>query len=71
MPRYAIAFIAPTDTRPLKHCVLESDDTDSALKAFFKEEVSDFYSDNEQGYHYFREDFNDEALASGSILQLD
>ena len=71
MPKYAIAFVAPTDGKALKHRIVESPDTDSALKMFFKEEVSEFYSDNEQGYHYFREDFYDDALASGSIVQLD
>jgi hypothetical protein len=71
MPKYSIAFIAPTDDKSLKHRLVENTDVESALKAFFKEELSEYYSDNEQGYHYFREDFFDEALVAGSILQCD
>jgi len=69
MSKYVIAFIAPTDGKPLRHRIVEGTDVESALKSFFKDELSDCYSDNEQGYHYFREDFFDEALSSGSILQ--
>jgi guanylate kinase len=71
MPKFAIAFVAPTDEKTLRHRIVESADSEAALKVFFKEEVSEFYSDNEQGYHYFREDFFDEALASGSVIQCD
>jgi hypothetical protein len=71
MPKYSIAFIAPTDQRALKHRILQSPDVESALKTFFKEELVEFYSDNEQGYHYFREDFYDESLASGNIITCD
>ncbi len=71
MPKFAIAFVAPTDEKTLRHRIVESADAESALKAFFKEEVSEFYSDNEQGFHYFREDFFDEALSSGSVIQCD
>ena len=69
MPKYSVAFIAPTDQKALRHRVLESPDPESALKTFFKEEVVEFYSDNEQGDHYFKEDFHDDSLASGSIVQ--
>lgn len=71
MPKYSIAFIAASENKSLKHRIVESTDVDSALKAFFKDELAEFYSDNEQGYHYFREDFFDEALAAGSIVQCD
>jgi hypothetical protein len=71
MPKYVIAFVAPTDQKSLRHRIVESPDLDGALKSFFKEEVADYYSDNEQGYHYFKEDFYDEALASGNVIQLD
>ncbi len=69
MPKYSIAFVAPTEEKALKHRFVEGADVESALKTFFKDELVEYYSDNEQGYHYFREDFFDEALASGSILQ--
>ncbi len=71
MPKYSIAFIAPSDDKPLKHRIVEGPDSDAALKSFFKEDLSEYYSDNEQGYHYFREDFFDESLSSGSIIQCD
>jgi hypothetical protein len=69
MPKFSIAFVAPTAENALRHCIIESPDKDSALKEFFAKEVSEFYSGNEQGYHYFKEDFLDSKAASGSIIQ--
>ena len=71
MHRYAIAFIAPTDKLPLRHKILQSEDKDSALRDFFNQEVSEFYSNDEQGFYYFKEDFYDESTAAGSILELE
>ena len=70
MPRYAIAFIAPTTTSQLRHKVMENDSKDSALRSFFKEEAVEFYSNDEQGFHYFKEDFFDENSSSGSIIEI-
>ena len=70
MPKYAIAFVTPSEEHAIRHSILEADDADAALKAFFKENACEFYSDNEQGYHYFREDFYDDSLKAGSVIQL-
>ena len=71
MPRFSIAFITPTEKALLKHKVVEAPDQDGALKSFFSSESSAYYSNDEQGYFYFREDFFDEAIESGSILKID
>jgi hypothetical protein len=71
MPKFAIAFIVPSKENLLKHKIVEGEDKDTALKTFFAQEVSEHYSNDEQGYYYFKEDFADSAMATGSILQLD
>ena len=70
MPKFSIAFIVPVGTHRLKHRIIESSDQDSALRKFFKEEIVDFYSDDEQGYFYFKEDFLD-TDPTGSIINCD
>jgi hypothetical protein len=70
MSKYAIAFITPSKRMQLCHKIVESDTKDSALRRFFGENVSEFYSDNEQGFLYFKEDFYDEAGPAGSIIEL-
>jgi len=69
MPKFAIAFVTPTKEGVLKHRIIESADRDSALKLFFNEDVCEYYSPDEQGYHYFKEDFFDTAVNNGSILE--
>jgi guanylate kinase len=69
MPKYAIAFISPAETNELRHSIIESPDKDTALRQFFAQEVSELYSSDEQGYYYFREDFYDELVRSGSIIE--
>jgi hypothetical protein len=68
MPRFSIAFVAPEDGRPLRHRIIDSGDQESALKRFFEEEASDFYSNDEQGFHYFKEDFFDASNRFGSLI---
>jgi hypothetical protein len=70
MPKFVIAFVAPSKDTILKHKIVEATEKESALKAFFNEEASQFYSNDEQGFHYFREDFFDPQAASGSIIQV-
>ncbi|NLD98973.1 MAG: hypothetical protein GX640_03795 [Fibrobacter sp.] len=70
MSKYAIAFIAPTETAPLRHKIIESETKDSALRTFFNEEASEFYSNDEQGYYYFKDDFYDQNTSSGSIIEI-
>lgn len=70
MPRYAIAFIAPAQTAQLRHKILEGESKDVVLRSFFNDEASEFYSNDEQGFHYFKEDFYDENSSSGSIIEI-
>jgi len=71
MPKFSIAFILPSKDNALRHRVQSGDTQDAALRQFFKEEVSDYYSNDEQGYYYFKEDFFEETSNSGSIIQVD
>lgn len=71
MPKFSIAFITPDSAKPLRHRIIESGDQESALRKFFEEETVEFYSGDEQGYHYFKEDFFDISESTGSILNLD
>ncbi len=70
MPKYAIAFIAPTESAQLKHKILEGDNKDIALRKFFNEEASEYYSNDEQGFYYFKDDFFDTNTSSGSIIEI-
>ena len=70
MPKYAIAFVTPTDVSKLRHRILEGESKDTALRKFFVEEASEYYSNDEQGFYYFKEDFYDENTSSGSIIEL-
>jgi hypothetical protein len=71
MPKFSIAFIAPTSPGQLKHRIIESEDQDSALKIFFTEEASEYYSNDDQGFYYFKEDFFDENNICGSVIKCD
>ncbi len=68
MPNFSIVFVAPVETNQLKHRIIESGDKDSALKTFFMEEIIEYYSDDEQGFFYFKQDFFDPSNPSGSII---
>lgn len=71
MPKFSIAFATPGDKMQLLHRIIDSPDQDAALKTFFNEEATRFYSDDDQGYFYFKEDFNDASYPCGSIIQCD
>ncbi|MDO5576021.1 MAG: hypothetical protein Q4F84_02990 [Fibrobacter sp.] len=70
MPKYAIAFIVPSENNQLRHRVLEGETKDAALRKFFTDEASECYSNDEQGFYYFKEDFFDENNSTGSIIEL-
>ncbi|NLW33457.1 MAG: hypothetical protein GXY77_18575 [Fibrobacter sp.] len=70
MPKYAVAFIVPSETSQLRHRVLDGENKDAALRKFFTEEASEYYSNDEQGFYYFKEDFFDETSSTGSIIEL-
>lgn len=70
MSKYAIAFIQPTENSQLCHRIVEGDTKETALRRFFDEEVKSFYSEDDQGFFYFKEDFFDEQAKCGSIIEL-
>ncbi|MBN1759546.1 MAG: hypothetical protein JW863_14560 [Chitinispirillaceae bacterium] len=70
MPRFAVAFVTPSQNSQLIHKILEGENKESVLKTFFTESVSDFYSNDEQGFHYFKDDFFDDTTPSGSIIEI-
>ena len=70
MPRFAVAFVTPSQNSQLVHRIIEGENKDTVLKTFFSESASDFYSNDEQGFHYFKEDFFDDTTPSGSIIEI-
>ncbi len=70
MPRFAIAFITSTPSARLSQKIVESDNKDTALRKFFNENVSEHYSNDEQGFYYFKEDFYDEETGAGNIIEI-
>ncbi|MDG5814415.1 hypothetical protein QA601_04955 [Chitinispirillales bacterium ANBcel5] len=71
MPKYSIAFITPSKRQQIRHRIIEEENRDSALEKFFNEEASEFYSADDQGFYYFKDDFFDEITSSGSIIEID
>jgi hypothetical protein len=70
MPRFAVAFVTPSQNGQLVHRIIEGENKETVLKSFFSESASDFYSNDEQGFHYFKEDFFDDTTPSGSIIEV-
>jgi guanylate kinase len=70
MSKFAIAFIAPSKNTQLCHRIVEGDSKEEALRRFFDEEMKEYYSEDDQGYFYFKEDFFDERSTIGSIIEL-
>ncbi|MCU0608564.1 MAG: hypothetical protein MUF22_02195 [Chitinispirillaceae bacterium] len=70
MSKYAVAFIVPSKTVSLCHRIVEGETKEEALRKLFNEELKENYSDDDQGFFYFKEDFFDEHAPSGSIIEL-
>ena len=69
MPRYAIAFI--TAKPSLIHRLVEMDSREAAFRAFFNDHVaSEGYTEDAEGFAYFREDFDNPEDPMGSILEV-
>jgi hypothetical protein len=68
MPKFAIAFAVPEEKNILRHRLIDSADKETALRQFFNEEIVQYYSNDDQGYFYFKEDFYDSNDPSGSII---
>jgi len=71
MPKFSIAFITPDSDKPLRHRLVDGSDQEAALRKFFEEETAAFYSNDDQGYHYFKEDFFDSSNSIGSLIALE
>jgi hypothetical protein len=71
MSKFSIAFIVPSKNTPaVRHRIIEGETKDAALRQFFNEELKEFYSEDDQGFYYFKEDFSDDRVQSGSIIEL-
>lgn len=70
MASFCIAFIAPDECGTLIHKIIEANDKKSAMKLFFSENAVKFYSNDDQGFYYFQEDFNHPKEPAGSLLEL-
>lgn len=69
MPNFSIACIAP-DGEHLWHAIIEDTNAEAALRTFFKRFCGSYYSNDDKGFHYFREDcFEDKK--SGTIFPCD
>ncbi len=68
MPRYSIAFWSKSSQ--LMHKIVEMDTKEAALRVFFQNFVDGEYSKDEEGYAYFREDFDDSDSPSGNVIEI-
>ena len=71
MSKYAIAFVLHAKSSPaVCQRIIEGENRETALRRFFDEELKDYYSEDDQGFYYFKEDFFDERVPAGSIIEL-
>jgi hypothetical protein len=68
MKRFAVAFISPGSN--LVHRIIEAEDQESALRQFFETVNFLSYTKDDAGFNYFKEDFFDGDMPSGSILEV-
>ena len=67
MPQYAVAFHDPQSGCSLK--LVQAEDRAAALRQFFDQGVEG-YSQDAEGWAWFREDFEDAECPSGSIAEI-
>jgi len=70
MSKYAIAFIEQSEKVRLRHSIVDGENREAALRTFFNESAVEFYSNDESGFLYFKEDFFFDGNPSGSIIEL-
>ena len=71
MSKFAIAFVVPAKNSPaVRQRIVEGESKEAALRRFFNDELKEYYSEDDQGFFYFKEDFFDERAQSGSIIEL-
>ncbi|MFH0920023.1 MAG: hypothetical protein V1913_06640 [Fibrobacterota bacterium] len=69
MFRFSVAFISPGGN--LLHRVIRAKTEDEALKLFFNEIKLASYTLDDDGFFYFKEDFNFGERPAGNIIQID
>ncbi len=69
MARYAIAVAMPGGNKVIQK-IFEGEGQEDALKKFFVEHMASNYSDDDQGYFYFKEDYFDPKAPVGSIVEI-
>ncbi len=69
MNKYSIAFISPGGN--LLHHIVMAKTEDEALQLFFKEIKLASYTNDDDGFFYFKEDFNYGKRPVGSIIKID
>jgi len=68
MPQYSIA-VNSSKNKVIQR-IVEGEGQEDALKKFFFDNMADQYSDDDQGYFYFKEDNFDPKAPMGSILEV-
>jgi hypothetical protein len=69
MPKYAIAFV--TSKPVLIHHLVALDSREAALRFFFKQYLGDAYSQDEEGFTYFKDDFFNADSPMGHVLEVE
>jgi len=69
MNLFSIAFITPSNIPGLCHSIIKAETEEAAMKKFFNAHASSFYSDDDKGFYYFKEDFYD--TGAGNIIRID
>jgi hypothetical protein len=69
MNKYSIAFVSPGNN--LLHRLVMAKTEEEALQVFFREIKLASYSQDDEGFLYFKEDFNFGERPAGSIIKLD
>ena len=69
MNKFSIAFISPGNN--LLHRIIMAKTEDEALRLFFQEINLASYSQDDDGFYYFKEDFNFGERPAGSIIKID
>lgn len=69
MPNYSIAFKTPDGH--FIHESVETENEEAALRSFFFKYIDQQYSKDEEGFSYFKEDFDDPESPAGTLKLID
>lgn len=68
MNKYSIAFISPGNN--LLHRIVMAKTEEEALITFFREIKLASYTQDDEGFYYFKEDFTFGERPAGSVIKL-